>query len=137
MRLIFILIAIMSIALIENSFAFDWNKCRKGVIPHSSWLFSAGLIVSSTSYISSTGECSMIGSITHNKKVFVAQNYIELMEDAAKGQGDYLEQYALMNNCNVLKYSNQIHQNYSHIFMTDDPESIYLGLEKHSCLERI
>lgn len=53
-----------------QAFPFDWNNCEKAWIVDSSWA-GEGAIISTFSYISSTGECALIGQADHDAKVFI------------------------------------------------------------------
>ncbi len=64
---------------ISNSEAIDWQKCSINVASRGNGI---GFTFSSSSYLSSTGDCAMIGLSEHDKKVFIAQNVNQLIFDS-------------------------------------------------------
>jgi len=133
MLLVLIILLAITLPSYSNLYAFDWGKCRSTFVSGA----GEGIFISTTSYVSSTGDCSAVAINTTNKNLFIAQNVVELMEDAAKGQGQYLAYYAQMNQCDIQNYSEKVHRNYSSIFTNANPENIFIKLEKYSCLKKI
>ncbi|MCK5073797.1 MAG: DUF3015 family protein [Bacteriovoracaceae bacterium] len=123
-----IMLIIVSMTLSVQLHAFNWKKCRKNF--SRDW--GIGLLTasgSSSSYISSTGDCAMIGMAEHDKKVFIAQNLDNLQIDIARGQGEYLDAYAALSGCHQSEYFNKILQgNYKTIFgknIDHSPKEVY------------
>lgn len=58
------------------------------------------LTTSSLQFISSTGECSMLGQVDHDSKVFIAHNLDKLKVDFARGRGEYAMAFASIYGCN-------------------------------------
>lgn len=101
-------------------FAFNWDKCKK-VFKGSNNLITASTAAtgSSSSYISSTGDCAMIGMAAHDKKAFIAHNLDHIQSDSARGQGEYLSAYATLSGCSKAgskKLGNTLQSNFSRVF---------------------
>ncbi len=79
--------------------SFNWKKCE-GFIDKDLSVTGSGFFSSTTSFFSSTGECSMIGKIEHDKKVYLAHNFDKMKDEFAKGSGEYATSYAKMHGCN-------------------------------------
>lgn len=101
MKFCFVLF-IFTIISFSNSEAIDWQKCSINVASRGNGI---GLTVSTSSYLSSIGDCAMIGVAEHDKKIFIAQNLDQLKVDSARGQGEYLDAYASLSGCS--KYATQ------------------------------
>lgn len=80
----------------SNSFAFGWEKCRR-IASRGNGL---GLFISTTSYLSSTSDCSMLGQVEHNQKLFIAQAYEPLQVEIARGRGEFVDAFAETSKCN-------------------------------------
>jgi hypothetical protein len=81
-----------------NAAAFNFNKCKR-IIPTGN---GAGIFLSTTSFFSSTGECAMIGEAEHDKKVYFVHNFDKMLEDFAKGNGEYAQSFAKMHGCSAI-----------------------------------
>ena len=115
--------------------AFNWKKCERAWLDDVSWT-GAEFLSSTTSYISSTGACAMIGQAEHDKKVFLVYNLDAIKEDAAIGEGEYLETYAELSGCDangakmLPKY---FQKNFINIFGEDvskEPSQVYQAMEE-------
>ena len=121
------------LALSSSVHAFNWRKCSNHVFFRGN---GGGMLVSTTSFFSSTGECSMIGQSAHDKKVFLAQNFEELKTDSARGGGEYLSAYATLSGCtpsSASELSKSIQQNFTLIYGKDiskTPEAVYEAMER-------
>ncbi len=90
-----------------DSLAFNWDKCRSMINKDKS-LTGGGFFMSTTSFVSSVGECAMIGQADHDKKVFIVFNLDMILNDLAKGNGEYLATFIKLNGCSkssVVMYS--------------------------------
>lgn len=123
---------IISIILFSSScLAYNHSKCRKTL--HSSFLF--GGVMSTSSFVSSTGDCAMIGMAEHDKKVFIAHNLDQITIDAARGQGEYLSAYASLSGCSKSaseKFGNTLQNNFTKVFgqkLDHSPEQTYGRIE--------
>lgn len=95
--------------------AFNWEKCRK-IASRGNGL---GISVSTTSYISSIDECSMMGEIKHDQKLFIANAYEPLQIDLARGSGEFADAFAEISKCNKvgkMKMKRALQINYGHIY---------------------
>lgn len=111
--------------------AFNSGKCD-GFISGNGGFNRIG--ISTSQFISSTGDCSMIGKKEHDQKIFIAHNSITLRADIARGNGPYLEAYAELSEIeNKSEYYKLLKENYFIIFGTGEnksPEEIYKVLSK-------
>lgn len=119
---------------ITNAHAFNWDKCDR-FLGKASGLY--GGVASTSSFITSTGDCSMIGMASHDKKVFIAHNLDHLQSDSARGDGEYLSAYATLSGCNEIGYErlkNALQANFSEIYGQDvvdhSPKKAYERIEK-------
>lgn len=126
------LVFIIFFSCFQSVYAFNWKKCR-GVAMRFDNL---GPIWATTSYLSSTSECSMIGMNEHDKKVYLVINSGQLLKESAMGRGEYIEGYASLSGCKneVNKYfSAMIKNNYKKIWRSDSKnaeERAYLEINK-------
>lgn len=96
------------------AYSFNWSKCNR-MIDHHGFGY-VGISSSATSYLSSTGDCAMIGEPLHDKKVFIARNFDQIKVDSALGQGKYLSAYSSLIGCNSSDLSKLFQLNYIEIF---------------------
>lgn len=126
-----LIILTLFLFLSHSACAYNDEKCRKVAFEGMGW----GFLVSTTSYVSSFGPCSAIGSVEHQKELFVAQNLEPLKIDSARGSGEYLNAYLNLSGCNQNKMPHVqkvIQNNFINIFGTDltnPPEKSYDKLE--------
>lgn len=124
---------IIIITIMFLSMSFNWSKCKKFL---GGGIMGGDFIVSTSSYITSTGPCAMIGQSAHDKKVFLAQNFEELKTDSARGGGEYLSAYATLSGCtpsSASVLSKSIQQNFTLIYGKDiskTPEAVYEAMER-------
>lgn len=107
-------IFLFSFLFLNISLAFDAKKCANtfGVIP-------IGPFVSTSSFISSTGDCSMLGLVEHDQKLFIAQSWLPLQIDIARGNGEYVDAFSEISKCNSLgkvELKKELQKNYSKIY---------------------
>lgn len=106
------LIVIFLFLLPSLCYSFNWKRCR-----NIAWSGNGvGFTVSTSSYFSSTGRCSMVGKLEYDKKVFFAQNLDLLQIDIAQGGGEYLSAYLSLSNRDPEVFSKLLQGNYSLIF---------------------
>jgi hypothetical protein len=129
-------IFLIFIIVIPVANAFNWQKCKKVYKDSGNFVISASAAsASASSYISSTGDCAMIGNITHDKKVFFAQNFNELQIESAKGNGEYLHSYASLSGCNKTgseRLKKALQTNFKAIYGSNveyTPKKAYEGIE--------
>jgi len=100
MKIFILILAVLS----AEAHAFNLNKCKR-TYPNNrnrSWQVVAlgnmiGMSTSSAEFISSTGNCAMIGQIEHEKKMFIVTNFDKMKEDLTKGNGDHDKYFANTN----------------------------------------
>lgn len=134
MRLIIFVILFLNSA---TCFSFDWDKCKK-VFKGSNNLISASTAAtgSSSSYLSSTGDCAMIGMVNHDKKVFLVHNFKNMKNDSARGAGEYIEAYAIVSMCDYKarnELSKAFQKNFTYIYgesIEKEPEQAYEAMER-------
>lgn len=130
-------ISVIVILLLPSlCFSFDWQRCKE-LLPES----SIGLapifftMTSSGQWSTSTGDCSMTSEVGIEKKLFMVQNQDRLIIDSAKGEGEYLNAYLSLSNCNsnkISKAQDVIRSNFINIYGADlnnTPEESYNSLE--------
>lgn len=115
-------------------YAFEWEKCRNS-IPGGAQIF--GFSTSTTSYISSIGDCAMTGLIDNDKKIFLVQNFENMKKDSSRGAGEYIEAYAIVSMCDQSvrrEFYRAFQNNFTHIFYGDsvekEPEQVYEEMER-------
>lgn len=101
---------VVTLFLCSSCYAFNWEKCDKKMRSVSPF----GFFISTSSYVTSTGDCSMIGNNSHNRKVFITQNIDRLQIDIARGDGEYLQTLAELYSCPEDNYSTFGHELKSH-----------------------
>lgn len=120
---------LLLLGIVNSIYAFNSSKCSKitnGVL---------GGLLSTTSYVFSTGDCAMIGMAEHDKKVFIAHNLDQMTIDAARGQGEYLSAYASLSGCSKSaseKFGNTLQSNFTKVFghkLDHSPEQAYGKIE--------
>ena len=115
-----------------SAFAFKAEKCRRFV----SRIGMYGFLSSTTSYVSSTGDCAMLGRVEDVKKVFIAVNHERMMEDIAVGYGSYIETYVQLSGCPKDMgdyYVEALREKYASIFGKDtrlSSEDLYNEVEE-------
>lgn len=114
------------------SHAFNWKKCREVFFAGGN---GVGIFMSTTSYVSSTSECSAIGSVENQKKLFIVHNLDMLKSDSARGEGEYINAYAYLLGCRG-SYKNQVpikfQKNFKEIFGSEsikNSEEVYGSIE--------
>jgi len=125
----FKLLLIIFFTLPSISYSFNAKKCDQGA--GRSFLF--GSLMSTTSFISSTGDCAMIGQTEHDQKLFLAINLEHVKLDSARGGGEFLKSYIHLGKLSEqeeeLSIFKQIQKNYAFIFKDDDINAIYLRIK--------
>lgn len=111
--------------------AFNWERCSRV----ASRLDNGGPVWATTSYVSSTSECSAIGSVENQKKLFIVHNLDMLKSDSARGGGEYIHAYAYLLGCRD-NYKNQVsakfQKNFKEIFgdeAVNGAEKVYSSIE--------
>lgn len=116
------------------AYSFNWKKCDRNWLEET---MGAGVIVSTTSFISSTGDCAMIGEKSHDEKVYFAQNFEEIKIDVARGGGEYLTAFTKYGNCSnfdLMKFSKNAQENFEVIYSEKIESSfVKLNLMKGKC----
>lgn len=96
-------------------------------------------MLSSSSYVSSTGECSMMGiSIRGKQKLFFLHNFEQMKHEAAYGGGEYLNSFKSLSGCEPAKdgrFEKLLQENFSEIFTEN--EAVYFFLESENKLIKL
>ena len=108
----------------QYTLAFNWEKCTKSIAranPNGSSIVALiGPTLSATSsYISSTRECSAFGEVEDQQKIFLIANYDLLKIEIAKGGGEYLTSYLTLMRCTedeIKRFPTILKSNYTNIF---------------------
>nr|BDT28444.1 hypothetical protein BHI3_19100 [Bacteriovorax sp. HI3] len=129
-------ILIILLSGIGKAFSFNWEKC-KDVYKGSNNLITSSTAASgsTSSYISSTRQCSMNASTVTEKKIFFAYNENFIRKDIAKGAGEYLDAYAIISGCDLKTREYLpvlLQKNYVEIWGVEekDTKAVYDSLEK-------
>lgn len=133
------ILTVLLIFINVSAFGFDWDKCKKGYFDKSTgmghWVW--GLLVSvygTSEFIISTGDCSMVGVNTHDRKIFMAYNFDKIQVDAARGGGEYVSILGSLYECNQLdvdNFSRMMQSNYNKIFqIMDNAEKALLEIDQ-------
>lgn len=115
-----------------NANAFDWKKCKEILFAGGN---GVGILLSTTSFASSTTECSAFGSIENQKKIFIVYNFEMFKSDSARGGGEYVTAYAELNGCRKGQehfFSRKLKSNFREIFGDDkvkDSKEVYESIE--------
>ena len=132
MRLV---IFFMALLCATSLFAFNWKKCDQDT-PATPLVGPFILSTSTAQFISSTGDCAMIGFAGYDKKVFLAHNLDQMQNDSARGGGEYLQAFAILSGCSP-EAQHRLFQafqlNYQQIYGTTSErsiEAIYESMEK-------
>lgn len=135
----FILLFVFAGILPSTSHAFKWSKCKKvykawEMTQSKSKSFTRMLTdqlaqltsqatfqssTSTTSYVSSTGDCAAFAKAEEERIEYVAQTMTELKMEAADGQGEHVTALAKLYGCSPSaqsEFSNSLKNNYSKIF---------------------
>ncbi len=103
------ILILLSLLVSSQAYAFNWQRCSfsqpvsgqgGGILEVMSTIVS-NVGISSSQFLSSWGDCSMVGAVDKVKKTFIAQNLKYLKQDMAKGTGEYLFAYAHLHECNL------------------------------------
>tara|TARA_R110002072_G_scaffold1989_5_gene16581 strand:- start:37034 stop:37474 length:441 start_codon:yes stop_codon:yes gene_type:complete len=123
-----------------STYCFNWEECKRSI--HKSeynyfWTYGFTTSIYGTSeFLTSTGECAMIGIVEHDKKVFIAHNKDHLKNDISRGEGEYLTAYSKLSSCNEVGKSflpKVLRSSFVEVFGTDGTKSnqeVYQSLEK-------
>lgn len=133
MKRISLLISAFTILLdADSSYAFNWKKCERTWIDKSSWM-GEGLFTSTTSFFSSTGACAMIGKSDHDAKVFIAHNKEKMLEDFARGGGEYAYAFASLYSCDPISqqlFLISVKEKYIDLLKLQENEEVFGFLKK-------
>lgn len=123
------ILVLLAIAVISSSAkAFDWKKCSEQRLGDFGPL---GIFSSTTSFVSSFGDCSMLGKeIKDQQKLFFVQNYESLQKDIARGSGEYIETLThlfAVSSINTKEFKKELQLNYQQIYSNSvtDVEDVY------------
>jgi len=96
MRVIFFVFAILFVTPAEYAFGFNSKKCSRMMVGGK----GEGLILSTTSFVSSTGDCSLFASRLEERRFYYSANFEKLAIDFAKGGGEFSTSFAKLYGCN-------------------------------------
>ncbi len=137
-----ILFFILPALLPATSHAFKWDKCKK---VYSKWDITpsksknVGVMVleasvqitsqvstqsstSTTSYVSSSGECKAFGMAEAERHQYIAETMTELKAEAAEGQGEHVESLATLYGCSATvrpQFYEMMKSNHAKIFSNE------------------
>lgn len=94
------IICIVCITLSCSSFGYNSNAC-KGYLRSFGPMNPGRHMISTSSYVSSTGDCAMIGKVENDAYVFVAHNYEKIKQDFSKGRGEYSDAFVSIYGCDL------------------------------------
>lgn len=120
----------------DIAFSFNWNKCRRNVLNSAEGNKILGITMagsSTSSFVSSTGECAMIGKTDHDAKVFIANNKDKLLQDFAKGEGEYARSFAELYGCDLASqrlFSRQGKKRFFEVNQAKSDEEVHLILKE-------
>lgn len=117
MKYLMLLLPLMMF-VVQPASAFKWSKCKKNFKYQPSQPASKGVgemllafsvdytsqaatfgSTSSTSYVSSTGDCAALAKADDERKMFIADSLTKLKVEAAEGQGEHLTSLATLYGC--------------------------------------
>nr|BDT28446.1 hypothetical protein BHI3_19120 [Bacteriovorax sp. HI3] len=118
--------------LCERVYPYDYKKCSSQGLGSLSFF---GVSTSAGQFTSSTGGCSMIGQTAYDKKVFLVNNSDPLRIDISRGNGEYLDAYAIISGCDLKTREYLpvlLQKNYVEIWGEEEKETkaVYDSLEK-------
>lgn len=128
-----ILFSLCILVISGRVYSFNWGECYKSTISKTS-IRGDGWFISSTQFSSSFNECSMIGDVVHDRKVFIALNHDKLQVDAARGGGEYIIALASLYSCrtsDVGILSKVLQENYVEVFGENDSSETFLKKIDH------
>ena len=139
--------AVLLLALLVGSnsaFAFKWSKCKKQYdwkmstkgAPSTDYPLhltayvmvdytsnaSTGASTSTSSYVSSTGDCAAFAKAEEERKMFIADSMTAIKLEAAEGQGEHVESLAMLYGCDSAGRQNfmkMMRSNHSEIFTSE------------------
>lgn len=131
-------ILLLFLLVYNNAFAFNWGKCKRFLNRDNSLTGAAGF-ASTTSFFSSTGDCAAIGMKSEERaKVFYAFNYDKVLDDIARGNGEYYVTLTKLWECEK-EFSpgnmNKIRNEYSELLRAK-VEDQYEMIKDHTCSQR-
>lgn len=141
MKTFFLLMLIFILGNSPKAFAFNWGKCKRGGLDTRGGIgtmVGASLLnmtTSSAQFLTSTGECAMLGVMENDKKVFIADNLDRMKDEFAKGSGEYSSSFARMHGClqsgqtHFLKIMKKNYQSFREIETKSDFDKLYQYLE--------
>lgn len=115
--------------------AFNWRKCQRTLDSGTAFGNAFNFSTSTSQFISSIGNCAMLGDLEHDKKVFYVHNFDKMKDDFTKGSGEYAVSFAKMHGCNSktqIEYSRIMKGNFNELMSVesaDSPEKTYQYLE--------
>lgn len=118
-----ILKSFLCVLFITSAYGFNWDRCDHFISRDNS-LTGAGLFSSSTSYVSSTGECSMNSNSNHENKVFYLHNKRNIQNDIVRGKGDHLSAFLKLMGCKSKEadvLGTKIKENFGNLMVMDNP----------------
>ncbi|GIL18199.1 MAG: hypothetical protein BroJett040_19500 [Oligoflexia bacterium] len=120
-----VLITFILLFYVPFCFAIKWDSCWKEV---KTWEF-LGISSSTTSFVSSIGDCAMLANTDQEKqKIFFATNYEDIKKDIARGDGEHLRTLVslfLIKNKKVDSFIEELKKNYMKIYKSEGNEIEY------------
>ncbi|MFA6236459.1 MAG: DUF3015 family protein [Bacteriovorax sp.] len=126
MKKLIMTLMFLSPFMASNTYAYDWDKCRRSLNKQSKNAGLYGGVLTTTifpsQFSSSWGACSALGKPEVDKKAFFNDNFEMLKQDIAKGNGEYLDAFLVFYNCSILgreEFIKSSRNNYKNIFGTN------------------
>ena len=111
-----------------SAYAFNWEACHKRWAPAPGLYGAFGVFYSTSSWTSSTQECSMLPfDKTQEKIKYINDNFDQIKFSASEGKGEYVDTLASLYNCDdeeiVDLFKTKIKSNYLRVFDKFKPGS--------------
>jgi hypothetical protein len=148
MRILMFLIVFAASPL--PSYAFQWSKCKKVYKPMkiiqpssgtnlgdamvfmSAQTTTQGSVQSSgstTSYVSSTGDCRAFGMAEEERHTYIANSMTELKVEASEGEGEHVASLAALYGCNEVArpvFNTMLKDNHDKFFSETKNDSVHV-----------
>ncbi|MCR9204076.1 MAG: DUF3015 domain-containing protein [Halobacteriovoraceae bacterium] len=114
-----------------DSLPYNHRKCTLAYKDY----YPFGMSTSTSGFMSSTGDCALIGSIKERKQQFLAYNLEHMANDISRGQGEYLTAYSQLLGCSPVgnkQLGKSLQDNFGLLFNTNStssPEKAYKKIE--------
>jgi hypothetical protein len=114
---------LLFVYFISSAQAYDWDKCRRSLEKQKKAAGLNGGFATTTTfpvqYTSSWGACSAIGKPEDDRKAFFNDNFIMLVTDFSRGNGEYMKAFMGFYKCSdngEEEFIKTVRSNYEVIF---------------------